>query len=82
LVYSCNPSQMGGIGWRIAVEGWLGEKKHKILLESPVAQVVECLTSKHKALSTKSNTTKKKVFAECVCEERERERERDCITCQ
>jgi hypothetical protein len=58
---------MEGIVWRMAVQDWPQEKgtgvylgnnlKQKLL--KGVAQVVECFSTKHKALSSNPNTTNK-----------------------
>jgi hypothetical protein len=59
---------MEGIVWRMAVQDWPQEKgtgvylgnnlKQKLL--KGVAQVVECFSTKHKALSSSPNTGEKK----------------------
>jgi hypothetical protein len=58
IAHFCNPGYLGGRGSRITVQDWPGQK-HKTLPEKQtkskrsmgVAQVIEPLHSKHKALS-------------------------------
>jgi hypothetical protein len=63
VIHACNPNYMESLSRRMAVQAILGKKKRPHSesnkaqrLRVYVAQVVECLHSKHKALSLNSST--------------------------
>jgi hypothetical protein len=68
VVHVCNPSYLGGRGKRISVRGRQPGQKHKMLSGKQtkskkdwgMAQVVESLLNKQKALSLIPTTEKKK----------------------
>jgi hypothetical protein len=56
VVHTCNPKYTGGIGRRIMVQDWPQKKDPiqkitKTKRAGGVAQVVECLPTKHESLS-------------------------------
>jgi hypothetical protein len=58
VVCSCNPSYVGGIGSRIVTQAKTQDPFWKIRT-SGMAQVAECLPSKHRSLSSNPRTAKK-----------------------
>jgi hypothetical protein len=67
MVHTCNPNHLGGKSRRIVVQSHLGQRarphlKNKLKAKGlgGVAQMVDHLNSKHKALSSIPSTTKKK----------------------
>jgi hypothetical protein len=67
VVCTCYPSNVGSMGRRMEVEGWLWGKKHETLSKKikqkragSVVQVIECLPSKYDTLSSNPSITKTK----------------------